>query len=162
MLIEDIKIRKITETSQENINKMTNWMYEWWAKDEGITYEQVKSFIEHSMQEKRLPQTYGAFIGKNIVGMYQFSYEDLFARPDVYPWLANVYVDEKYRNEGICRKMMESVKKNAESNMDFQELWLYTKHVGLYEKFGWKYISNFDTYNKEDRIQRLYRLELNR
>ena len=50
MLIEDIKIRKITQTTQENINKMTNWMYEWWAKDEGITYEQVKSFIEHMIK----------------------------------------------------------------------------------------------------------------
>ena len=70
-------------------------MYEWWGKDEMHTFEQVKEFIKYSLQENRLPQTYGVFINNEIVGKYQFSYEDLFVRHDIYPWLANVYVDEK-------------------------------------------------------------------
>ena len=36
-------------------------------------------------------------------------------------------------------------------------MWLYTKHINLYEKFGWKYVSDIDTYNKEQKIQRLYK-----
>lgn len=54
------------------------------------------------------------------------------------------------------KKITEINEKNINSN----ELWLYTKHVKLYEKFGWRYISDIDTYNKEQRIQRLYKLEL--
>ncbi len=158
--MEEIEIKKITEINENNLNKITEWMYEWWGKDEMHTFEQVKEFIKYSLQESRLPQTYGAFINDEIVGMYQFSYEDLFVRPDIYPWLANVYVDKKYRNNGICRKLMESVKENAQNNIKSNELWLYTKHKNLYEKFGWKYISDIDTYNKEHKIQRLYKLEL--
>ena len=37
---------------------------------------------------------------------------------------------------------------------------IYTKHHGLYEKFGWKYVSDFDTYRKIPRIQGLYKLDL--
>lgn len=158
--MEKIEIKKITEINEDNLNKITGWMYEWWGKDEMHTLEEVKKFIKHSLQGNGLPQTYGAFINSEIIGMYQFSYADLFVRPDIYPWLANVYVDKKYRNTGICRKLMESVKENAHNNIKSNELWLYTKHVNLYEKFGWKYISDIDTYNKEQRIQRLYKLEL--
>lgn len=158
--MEEIEIKKITEINENNLNKITEWMYEWWGKDEMHTFEQVKEFIKYSLQENRLPQTYGAFINNEIVGMYQFSYEDLFARPDIYPWLANVYVDKEYRNNGVCRKLMESVKENARNNINSNELWLYTKHIDLYEKFGWKYVSDIDTYNKEQKIQRLYKLEL--
>ena len=67
------------------------------------TFEEIKNFVKHSLQESRLPQTYGAFINNEIIGMYQFSYEDLFVRPDIYPWLANVYVDENYRKQGYGR-----------------------------------------------------------
>lgn len=156
----EVKIKKITEISEDNLNKITEWMYEWWGKNEMLTFEQVKSFVKHSIQDKKLPQTYGAFINDEMIGMYQFSYDDLFSRPDIYPWLANVYVDEKYRNNGICRMLMESVKENAKNNLQFNELWLYTKHVNLYEKFGWEYVSDIDTYIKEQRIQRLYKLNI--
>ena len=112
------------------------------------------------MQKDRVPQTYGAFIGDSIIGMYQFTYEDLFVRPDIYPWLANVYVDEQYRGNGVCRKMLESVKGNAKQNTQVNELWLYTKHINLYDKFGWEYVGNIDTCIEEQRSQKLYKLKL--
>ena len=95
-----------------------------------------------------------------LFGMYQFTYEDLFVRPDIYPWLANVYVDEEYRCSGVCRRMLESVKQNAKQNTEFNELWLYTKHIDLYDKFGWEYVGNIDTCIEEQRSQRLYKLKV--
>lgn len=29
--MENIEIKKITEISDNNLNKITEWMYEWWA-----------------------------------------------------------------------------------------------------------------------------------
>ena len=92
--------------------------------------------------------------------MYQFTYEDLFVRPDIYPWLANVYVDETYRKQGYGRILLENVKKVAQENIDLEEIFLYTKHIGLYEKFGWTYLYDIDTYNENQRIERLYKLKL--
>lgn len=158
--MENIEIKQLIEIDEDNLNKMTKWIYEWWGNSEAFTLEQVKVFLKNCMQKDRLPQTYGAFIGDSIIGMYQFTYEDLFVRPDIYPWLANVYVDEQYRGKGVCRKMLESVKGNAKQNTQVNELWLYTKHINLYDKFGWEYVGNIDTCIEEQRSQKLYKLKL--
>lgn len=100
------------------------------GKDDGDTYEEVKCFMIHSILKDRLPQTYGLFLNEEIIGMYQFSYEDLSIRPDIYPWLANVYIDEKYRNNGYCRKMMETVKTNAKI------IWILKKYTCIQNILG--------------------------
>ena len=151
--MENIEIKQLIEIDEDNLNKMTKWIYEWWGNNEAFTLEQIKVFLKNCMQKDRLPQTYGAFIRDSIIGMYQFTYEDLFVRPDIYPWLANVYVDEKYRGKGVCRKMLESVKGNAKQNTQVNELWLYTKHINLYDKFGWEYVGNIDTCIEEQRVK---------
>ena len=61
--------------------------------------------------------------------MYQFSYEDLSIRPDIYPWLANVYIDEKFRKKGYGRKLLENVRNTAKENINFDEIFLYTEHT---------------------------------
>ena len=38
-------------------------------------------------------------------------------------------------------------------------VYLYTSHQGLYEKFGWTFVEEVDTFLKP-RMQRLYRLDL--
>lgn len=157
-----IELKQLIDIDEETLNKVSTWMYNWWGKKDGYTFEKVKCFMKHSMQTDRLPQTYGLFLNNKIIGMYQFTLEDLNVRPDIYPWLANVYIDEEYRNKGYARNLLENVKENVKRTIDFDELFLYTKHIGLYEKFGWEYISEIDTYNDDSRIERLYKLDLKR
>ena len=40
------------------------------------------------------------------------------------------------------------------------ELYLYTTHAGLYEKFGWTFLEEVDTFREESPKERLYRLSL--
>ena len=51
--------------------------------------------------------------------------------------------------------LLEKVNETAKTLLNFNELYLFTKHIGLYEKFGWEYISKLDTHIKNPRIQRL-------
>lgn len=127
---------------------------------DGYSFEAVKCFMQHSLQKDILPKTYGLFLNDTIIGMFQLTYEDLAVRPDIYPWLANVYIDEKYRKMGYSKNLLEDVKNIAQSSLEFNELFLYTKHIGLYEKFGLKYISQINTYKDESRMERLYKLDL--
>ena len=156
----DIRIEQLTNIDKQTLETMTKWMYDWWGEENGYNIEAVQCFMEHSLMKDRLPQTYGLFLDNKIIGMYQFAYEDLSIRPDIYPWLANVYIDHEYRGKGYARILLENVKKTAREVIKFDEIFLYTKHIGLYEKFGWEYVSDLDTYNKEPRIQRLYKMEL--
>jgi len=155
-----LECKQLINVEENILNITTRWMYDWWGKRDKYTFEEVKCFMKHSMQKDKLPQTYGLFLDDTIIGMYQFAYEDLSIRPDIYPWLANVYIDKEYRGKGYGKKLLENVEKTAQENIAFEEIFLYTKHIGLYEKFGWKFISDFDTYSKEPRMQRLYKLTL--
>lgn len=155
-----LELKQLVNVNEDILNTITTWMYNWWGKRDGYSFEKVKCFMKHSMMEKRLPQTYGLFLDSKIIGIYQFGYEDLSVRPDIYPWLANVYIDESYRGKGYGRKLLETVNEIAQKNIDFDNIYLYTEHIGLYEKFGWVYVCEVDTFKKENRIERLYKLRL--
>jgi GNAT superfamily N-acetyltransferase len=108
----------------------------------------------------KLPLTFGCFEHAHMVGMYQFQMGDLFVRPNLYPWLANVYVDPQYRNCGYGDAMLKSVGNMLRQHTSFRECFLYTVHVNFYEKYHWKFVSEIDTFLKNHRIQRLYQLSL--
>lgn len=155
----ELRVSRITDSSQ--LEKITGWMYGWWGEAEGYALDAVRSYMAHSLNTRRLPQTYGLYLGDELIGMYQFTYEDLFARPDIYPWLANVYVDAQYRKKGYGDFLLRSVKENAEANLRERELFLFTSHIGLYEKYGWQQAGEIETF-LEPHKQRLYRLELDK
>ena len=158
--MENLEFKQIIDIDEKNLEIMTNWMYNWWGKEKKYTFDNVKCYLKHSFQKDRLPKTYGLFHKGRIIGTFQFIYEDLELRPDIYPWLANLYVDEEYRNKGIARILLEKASELAKTAVGFDELYLFTKHIGLYEKFGWEYISEIDTYIENPRFQRLYKLNL--
>lgn len=158
--MEDIKIIKLMNSDCEEFNTICDWMYEWWGKKDNWSLEKVREYMKNSMCSEHIPQTFIATIENELVGMYQISMNDLDVRPDIYPWLINVYVLPKYRGLGICRKIVESSILQAEK-LKLDQLFLYTKHIGLYEKFGFKFISEIKTFKDDSMIERLYKIDLN-
>ena len=156
----NLELRQLIDIDDNTLNIITTWMYNWWGKRDGYSFDGVKCFMKHSLLKDRLPLTYGLFLNNTIIGMFQITYEDLRVRPDIYPWLANVYIDEQYRGKGYSKILLENIKDIVSKTTDFSTLFLYTKHVGLYEKFGWEFVSEIDTYMEESRIERLYKLDL--
>lgn len=155
-----VRIEKITALSPRQLEQVTQWMIDWWGEEEGYSREAVRSYVAHGLQQTRLPQTYGLYLEGELIGVYQFRLDDLFVRPDLYPWLANVYIDGPYRKQGYGRLLLESVKDNARAGLPDDELYLYTRHVDLYEKYGWEFVGEVDTCLQKDPLQRLYRLKL--
>lgn len=156
-----MRIIRLENNNDDIINKICEWNYNWWEIKNNNSLEEVRCYFKHSLcKDNRLPQTFIALIKDEPVGMYQISMsDDLVSRPDIYQWLVNVYVDEKRRGNGICRKLMNTVKENAKS-ISLNELYLYTKHVGLYEKFGWKFIEKVNTFKDDSSMERLYKLDI--
>ena len=156
-----MQIMRLENSNNKYFDKVVEWSYDWWGVRNHRSYEEVRSILEHSLSiNDRLPQTYIAILDDEIVGMYQFAMaDDLYCRPDLYPWLINVYVDEKHRGKGICKALMNTVLDNAKS-IGLKELYLYTKHTGLYEKYGWKFIQEQETFKKDSPIERIYKLDI--
>ncbi len=154
-----MEIVRLTDKNTPEFEKIVLWSYNWWGKPTGKSEEEVRCILENSLKTERLPQTFVALSDGEALGMYQLSmHDDLGSRPDIYPWLINVYVDEAARGRGVCAEMMKTVAENARA-ANLSELYLYTKHIGLYEKYGWEFLEEVKTFNEESPIERLYRLE---
>ena len=137
-----------------------DWNYRWWGVRDGVSPAEVRCTLEHSLNRDRLPQTFVAAERGRALGMYQLSMiDDLYCRPDLYPWLIDVYVAEAFRGRGVGRALLETVPENARK-AGLTELYLYTTHAGLYEKFGWTFLEEVDTFRPESPRGRLYRLAL--
>lgn len=157
-----MEIIKLTDASHPAFHKICEWNYNWWGVRSNSSFEEVQCNLEHSLCTVRLPQTFVALMNGEPAGMYQFAMaDDLSARPDLYPWLINVYVDEKFRGQNVCRGLMLSVKANAKA-AGLPELYLYTKHIGLYEKFGWEFLEEVPTFREDSPVERLYHLNIGR
>lgn len=84
---------------------------------------------------------------------------DLATRPNLYPWLTNVYVRPDFRGQGIGRLMMETVSEKARL-MEIRKLYLCTPLLDFYEKFGWQQLEKVDTFYRQPRQQYIYQLNL--
>jgi len=146
----NLRIKLLTEQNKY-FEEICEWNYMWWGLERGR--EKVAEYIGRCLN-KKIPLTYIAVDGddEKVVGMYQIVMnDDVNIRPDYYPWVANVFVKETYRNRGICDKLM----KHAQcvfQELGYSKVYLYSEHEGLYEKYGWKLIetvTNFDgAYNR--------------
>ncbi len=155
-----MEIIKLEESNNLFFDKICDWYYNWLGIKNNESIEEIKCTFEHSLCKNKLPQTFVALIDGEPAGMYQLSMsDDLNSRPDLYPWLINVYVDEKFRGRNVARELMNTVKENAKK-LGLTELYLYTKHIGLYEKFGWKFIEEVETFKDDSPVERLYKLEI--
>ncbi len=153
--MKNLEILKIVNENNKYFEIICNWMYEWWGEKDNWSLEKVKEYMRNSMCTDRIPQTFIAVHDNEVVGMYQISMNDLDVRPDIYPWLINVYVEPKYRGNGICKKMVEHCINEARE-LNLENIYLYTKHVGLYEKYGFNFIKEINTFKEDSLVERLY------
>lgn len=155
-----IRIVRMVNSADPSFPVLCHWYEHWLGERNGESAQEICCTFAHSLNTVRLPQTFVAMVDNEPAGMYQLAMcDDLNSRPDLYPWLINVYVAEPYRGRGVCRAMMESVAPNA-IRAGLQELYLYTKYKGLYEKFGWEYVQAVHTFREDSPLERLYRLQL--
>ena len=152
-----IEIKQITEPESPHLALLCQWFLAWWGEREGFSAQKMECYVKHSVCIDRLPQTYLAFVDGVPAGCYQLSMADLEVRPDLYPWLINVYVDKPYRGRGVLRAMLESAATQA-CGLGLKQLYLFTTHEGLYEKFGWQFVEAVETFLPDAPLQRLYRI----
>ena len=73
-----------------------------------------------------------------IIACYALLINDIISRQDLFPWFACLFVEEKYRNKGIAKKLMDHAL-NECKNKGFETVYLSTDLENFYEKSGWNY-----------------------
>nr|WP_305145040.1 GNAT family N-acetyltransferase [Anaerotignum propionicum] len=151
----NVRVVRLKKDDKCYITKISSWFYHWWGKQEGFSSDKMEAYVLHSLCEDRIPQTYILLADEELIGVYQLSVMDIDVRPDIYPWLINVYIDKPHRGKGYLNLLMKSAKDNCQQ-LGIKQIFLYTTHEGLYEKYGLRFEEEFNTFIKGKEIQRLY------
>lgn len=102
--------------------------------------EEVELRFKTHLNEDILPLAYIAIDGNKAIGMCCLRIEDGgISRPEFFPWLGGICVEENYRKHGIGKLLIEVVKSKAHE-MGFKKLYLWTFEKNIadwYTRNGW-------------------------
>lgn len=123
---------------------------------ENFSWTEVK---EHMLNELRAwtftdwETPFAAVVNGQIVGIAYTRKTDYYPLPEIYPWVSGVFVTEDYRGHRISEKLIAFANEYAKKN-GFDKTYIPSIHVGLYEKYGYRYLR--DIVNYGNGIDRLY------
>lgn len=86
-----------------------------------------------------IPSFYIATVDNKIIGTYALIRNDLNSRQDLSPWLACLFVDEKFRGNSIGAELLNHGLLEA-AKRGYKFLYLTSDLKGYYEKYEWEKI----------------------
>ena len=89
------------------------------------TLEGYQELLQLAAQSDQLPMTLVAVEGSTVLGSVNLLGNDLPLRPDLTPWLAQLFVFPKYRNQGVGASLVKAVTVEARK-LGWQNVYLYT------------------------------------
>ena len=124
----------------------------WFSSCWGIPKEAYLECMQDYLNDVTNYGWYLCLDDNKIIGGLGVIKNDFHNRVDLYPNICAVYVNEKYRNNGIAGKLLnlavEEMKKKGVS-----PIYLVTDHVGFYERYGFEF---YTFVKQEDDESRLY------
>jgi len=147
-----INVRKNPEYKERAIAYIQS---KWGNRRNKKVYEDC---ISHSIGAKNpLPVWYLLMDSETIIGCAGLITNDFISRGDLWPWLCALFVDKKYRGQGLGNLLISQAKKEV-AEMGFDKLYLCTDHVGYYEKYDFAYIA--EGYHPWGESSRIYECDV--
>nr|WP_318686612.1 GNAT family N-acetyltransferase [uncultured Acetatifactor sp.] len=108
--------------------------------------------------QKAVPQWYLAAVEEKnrvqIIAGIGVIENDFHDRRDLAPNVCALYVEEKWRRQGIAGKMLDHVCRDM-NKKGISTLYLITDHTSFYERYGWEFFCTAEC-EGEDPPARLY------
>jgi GNAT superfamily N-acetyltransferase len=115
---------------------------EWGHSDPEGSLEAWTANLRRFTNRDRIPTTYIALEGEELLGSVSLNECDMETRRDLTPWISGVYVKPDARGRGVASALMCYAVQQA-GRMGIDRLYLYTNSAaGLYEKLGWRIIGH--------------------
>lgn len=143
--MEIIKVEKNTELAEKLIRFVEQFS---WEEVKEHTLQVIKNW---EFEEWEAP--FAATVDGNVIGMVTIMKSDYYPLPEIYPWISTLFVTEEFRGSRISGKLIDFANEYAKS-IGFDRTYIPTEFVGLYEKYGYRYIK--DIVNYGNGIDRLY------
>ncbi|WP_214769978.1 GNAT family N-acetyltransferase [Exiguobacterium sp. s39] len=107
-------------------------------------YEKVKAFLDKKTSEP-YPMTFVALDDVTCIGTVSLFENDLNERLAYTPWLASLFVEKVYRNQGIAQQLINQLIVYAKSRQ-ITTIYLKTENASAYYiKLGWTLVETIET-----------------
>lgn len=119
----------------ELLNKAAKWFHDKWNVPIEAYLECMQAYINHETD-------YGWYLclhNNVIIGGLGVIENDFHKRKDLTPNICAVYVEEKYRNQGIAGHLLNMAVNDLKSK-GITPVYLVTDHINFYERYGWKFL----------------------
>ncbi|MBR4959960.1 MAG: GNAT family N-acetyltransferase [Clostridia bacterium] len=143
------KVDKGTETAAALLEFVENFSWE------EVKEHTVRMIRNWEFEEWETP--FAAMVNGCIVGMATIMKSDYYPLPEIYPWISTLFVSEEYRGHRISGKLIDFANSYA-GDLGFDKTYIPSEHVGLYEKYGYRYVKDIVNYGGD--TDRLYAKEL--
>lgn len=135
--------------------QVADWFHQKWK----IPADEYLNSIDECLTGKNnVPQWYIVLSGNKIIGGVGVIANDFHQRKDLTPNVCALYVEEKYRRQGIARQLLEQVCRDMR-NRHLNTLYLVTDHISFYEQYGWQFFCMVQEENSNNMI-RMYQRKL--
>lgn len=148
-LMEIQKVDKNTYLADNLLNFVENFS---WLDVKEHTVRVIKNW---EFEDWETP--FVAMMNGQIIGMVTIMKSDYYPLPEVFPWISTLFVSERFRGNRISGKLIDFANEYAK-NIGFERTYIPTGHIGLYEKYGYRYIKDIVNYGGD--TDRLYAKEL--
>lgn len=117
------------------------WLWESFARARGRSFEETLEAVQASVMASSMPRTFVLLVDDRPVGTASLAEQDLEERPDLTPWLADVFVEPESRGRGLAADLIAAVE-NECRKMAIPTLWLYTRTAeNVYARAGWRTVA---------------------
>ena len=127
---------------------------------EGFSWEEVREHTVRTIRDwlfEEWETPFAAVADGRVIGMATLMKTDYYPLPEVFPWVSTVFVSEAFRGRRISEKLIDAANAFA-SSLGFNRTYIPSEHVGLYEKYGYRYVR--DIVNYGGGVDRLYAKQL--
>lgn len=129
-------------TATHHIPTLAKWHHDEWSYlNPGGSVEKRIEKMRTYLGENLIPTMLIAIEGDEVLGSAALIASDMDTKPELSPWLANVYVRADKRGLGVGAKLVKSIMDLAKQNR-LPRIYLFTPdQEKFYAKMGWKILS---------------------
>lgn len=131
----------LNNNNNRYFKEVINIYYKWWGSKKNTSYEKILSTYSNFSS---LPHIYALIINDTLIGTYCLSPKDDIDNEDYTPYLANLYIKEKYRNQGYSKILINDAKIKAQA-LGYDTLYLHSHLNNYYEKYSFTYLKEINT-----------------
>ncbi|XHR28488.1 MAG: GNAT family N-acetyltransferase [Chthoniobacteraceae bacterium] len=127
-----------THDHPELVDVTGHWRWQGFFKNQGVDLQEVLRYErERASSRDGIPRTFVLMEDRRPLGMVTLAEDDLDIRPNLNPWLADLYVAEPFRGRGHGLRLVRGLEIKARET-GIARLWLFTTGADmLYAKAGW-------------------------